>query len=61
MTCQYIAKPIQPTYRYDDDDDDDMDIIYCGQSIATFMNTDGGMVDKPLPKSIKKPNDSRFE
>jgi hypothetical protein len=55
-TCQYIANPIHPTYRYADDD-----IIYCGHSIAPFINNDGGMVDKPLPKSIKKPNDSRLE
>ena len=58
-TCQYIANPIHPTYRYADDDDDD--IIYCGHNIAPFINKDGNIVDRPLPKSIKKPTDSRFE
>ena len=59
MTCQYIANPIHPTYKYDDEYDDI--IIQSGLSIAAFTNNDGGMVDKPLPKSIKKPNDSRLE
>jgi hypothetical protein len=49
MTCQYMAIPIHPTHNAE---------TRSGRTIATLMSTEGGIVVKPLPKSMKNPKDS---
>jgi hypothetical protein len=49
ITCQYIANPTHPTNNGDN---------VLGNTIAAFTNKEGGIVDSPFPKSIKKPKDS---